>query len=173
MIFPQSILARAGLVLGGAVVLSAGGFAVGHHRGFVSGRAAGDARVAALTQQLQAIEAQQTQQARAAEHVQAAAAANISASYEKGKQDAQADADRIIADLRAGNLKLREQWRGAGASASGVPSAAATAGQPDATERGREAGAARIVRAASICDAQVAGLQALVRSYVKLTGGQQ
>lgn len=91
------------------------------------------------------------------------ALAGAEAQYEKDKIDAQKIADRTIADLRAGNIRLRARWDSCHAAA-GVPSIAAAAGQPDAAASDRDASASRIVRAASTCDAQVRGLQAVVRA---------
>lgn len=84
--------------------------------------------------------------------------ARIAAEYEQDKIDAQAAADRVVADLRADNLRLSKRWAGCPA----VPQAAATAGQPDAAADDRAESAGRIVRAAAECDAQVRGLQAIV-----------
>ena len=101
--------------------------------------------------------------ARAIEQAQAKAVADIAESYEKGKADAQATADRVAADLRAGTLRLRREW--AGCETSRLSAASASARELDAAEQSRADSAARIVRAADTCDAQVTGLQALVREY--------
>ena len=82
--------------------------------------------------------------------------------YERGKQDALESADRVVADLRSGNLRLRQQW--AGCETHRVSEGAQAAAVIDATEQRRIESASRAVRAAAECDAQVAGLQALVRS---------
>src|SRR6188768_3475716 len=76
-----------------------------------------------------------TQAARAVEMVQAAKQAEIAESYEKGKVDAKAAADKFVADLRADNIRLRNRWQGC--QASRVPETAAAASQPDAAERDR------------------------------------
>ena len=44
----------------------------------------------------------------------------VSAAYEKGKADAEANAKRVVADLRAGNLILHDRWTSCQAS-SGLP----------------------------------------------------
>ena len=85
----------------------------------------------------------------------------VSAAYEKGKSDAQATAQRTVADLRAGNLVLRERWSACEAAAN-VPRPASDPGQPDAGADDRAASAGRIVQAAAQCDAQVRGLQRLL-----------
>lgn len=102
-----------------------------------------------------------SEQARKAEATLADLANEVAAEYERGKQDAQMVADRVVDDLRAGNLRLRKQWQGCEAR---VPEAPASPSEPDATPAGRAGSAGRIVRAAAACDAQVKGLQALVRA---------
>ena len=98
--------------------------------------------------------------ARLTEQKTAIAAANAAAQYEKGKADAQAAADRVVADLRSEQLRLRSRWQCPAAPA--VPAIAAATAEPDAGAVDRDASASRIVRAAAECDAQVKGLQALI-----------
>ena len=86
----------------------------------------------------------------------------VSAAYEKGKNDAEAAAKRTIADLRNGTVVMRERWTACKASAD-LPAAAAGPSEPDATAADREQSAGRIVQAAAQCDAQVRGLQELLR----------
>lgn len=93
-----------------------------------------------------------------AERAKAAELADIAAKYEQEKTDAQAAADRTIADLRAGNVRLQHRWAGCPA----VPQATPAAGQPDGAADDRAESAGRIVRAAAECDAQVRGLQAVI-----------
>ena len=85
----------------------------------------------------------------------------VSAAHEKGKIDAEANAKRVIADLRAGNLVLRDRWTACQASldVSATPTAPS---EPDAGAGDREESAGRIVQAADQCDAQVRGLQELL-----------
>lgn len=91
----------------------------------------------------------------------AAAQNAVSAAYEKGKSDAEATAKRTVADLRAGNLVLRDRWASCQANAD-LPRAAAAPGEPDAGTADRAESAGRIVQAAAQCDAQVRGLQELL-----------
>lgn len=92
---------------------------------------------------------------------QAAIAANVVAeSYEKGKTDAQATADAVVAGLGAGAVRLREQWRSC--EAGRVSQAAAAARFANAIEQSRNESAGRIVRIAAECDAQVTGLQSFI-----------
>ena len=91
----------------------------------------------------------------------AAAQNAVSAAYEKGKSDAEATAKRTVADLRAGNLVLRDRWTSCQAS-SGLSRPATDTSEPDAGTGDREESAGRIVQAAAQCDAQVRGLQELL-----------
>lgn len=100
------------------------------------------------------------QEARAQEIASQAATNRIADAYEKGKTDAQAHADSVVAGLRAGNLRLRNQWQGCQA---GLSKASATAGELDAAQRSREESVGRILGIAAACDAQVRGLQDYAR----------
>ena len=87
----------------------------------------------------------------------------IAKDYEEQKDAAAAESDRIIADLRAGNLRLRQLWQAQAATAD-LSQAVARAAQPDEGARDREESAAAIVRAADECDAQVRGLQQVIEA---------
>lgn len=110
--------------------------------------------------QIAQADAKAQEAARQAELKFADAIAKADAQYEKGKQDAQVSADRVVADLRAGTLRLRKEW--AGCETSRLSEAAQSARELDAAEQRRIESASRIVRAAAECDAQVAGLQAVI-----------
>ena len=86
----------------------------------------------------------------------------VSAAYEKGKRDAEQTSKRVVADLRAGNLVLRNRWTACEANL-GMPTATPAPSEPDAGTGDREESAGRIVQAADECDAQVKGLQELLR----------
>ena len=86
----------------------------------------------------------------------------VSAAYEKGKADAEANAKRVVADLRAGNLVLRDRWTSCQAS-SGLPRPTPDTSEPDARTADRDESSGRIVQAAAQCDTQVKGLQSLLR----------
>lgn len=101
--------------------------------------------------------------ARAKEQAAVKRVAQIADQYEQDKIDAQTAADRLVADLRAGNRRLHDRWQAAIATDS-LSDAATAASRADAAQRDREASAARAIAAADQCDAQVAGLQAVVRS---------
>lgn len=83
--------------------------------------------------------------------------------YEQDKRHAQEQADRVVADMRAGTLRLRREW--AGCETARVSAATAAAAEPDATAADRSESAGRIVRAAAECDAQVTGLQEVIRAW--------
>lgn len=89
----------------------------------------------------------------------AAAYDQIATEYERGKKDAQAIADRVVADLRSEQLRLRNRW-----TCPKLPEAETSPGEPDAAKRDREESAGRIVRAAAECDRQVSQLQEIIRA---------
>ena len=89
----------------------------------------------------------------------AAAYDQIAQEYERGKKDAQAVADTVVADLRTEQLRLRQRW-----VCPKLPKAQASPGEPDAAKRDREESSARIVRAAAECDQQVTKLQDIIRA---------
>ena len=102
------------------------------------------------------------EKARADRDALAVAQNAASAAYEKGKRDAEQNSKRVVADLRTGNLVLRNRWTACQASL-GVPTTPAGPSEPDAGAGDREESAGRIVQAADECDAQVKGLQELLR----------
>ena len=97
------------------------------------------------------------------EQAKAQELAAIAEQYEQDKTDAEATHDRLVADLRAGNERLHVRWQAAQATAR-LSGAVASAAEPDAAERDRQESAGRIIAAADQCDAQVAGLQAVIRA---------
>lgn len=101
--------------------------------------------------------------ARETERRQAQAIADITEQHEREKADAQAAADRLAADLRAGNVRLRKLWR-AETETDRLSSAAERARVADEITRLRQEAAARIARIGDEADAQVRGLQAVVRA---------
>lgn len=89
--------------------------------------------------------------------------AAIAKDYEEQRDAAAVEHDRIVADLRSGNLRLRKLWQASAATAE-LSQAVATAAQPDEGAADREQGAADLVRAADECDAQVRGLQQVIEA---------
>jgi FtsZ-interacting cell division protein ZipA len=103
-------------------------------------------------------EAEAQAKARAEEQAKAAAVAKAAEEYERGKADAQAKADRVVADLRAGTVRLRQHWQAAVATCDvSRDSAAALAAEREAELRAESA--ARIVRIGAEADAKVRALQ--------------
>lgn len=101
--------------------------------------------------------------ARDAEHRKAKEAQAIAVKYEDEKRAIETESARTVADLRAGNLRLRKLWEAPAATAD-LSRAVASAGQPDDQAADRAESAGRIVRAAAECDAQVRGLQAVIEA---------
>lgn len=95
--------------------------------------------------------------AREAEHRHAVALAEIAEQYEQDKRAADEAQRKLVADLRAGTVRLQNRWRGCEATS------AATAGELDAAARDREASAGRIVRAARDADDWIKRLQEIVK----------
>lgn len=94
--------------------------------------------------------------ARTIEHNLWAAAIAAETRYRKGIDDAKSAADRVVADLRAGTLRLRSEW--AGCETSRLSEGAAAAVELGEAERRRRESAGRIVRAVDACDAHVVAL---------------
>ena len=111
------------------------------------------------------------QWARDQEHRHAADMARIDADNQKRIANEKAANDRLVADLRAGNVRLHARWSAAVATAK-LSQGVAAAGRPDAAERERQDSAARIIGAADRCDAQVKGLQDVVRSMMSIGAGE-
>lgn len=144
------------LVVAGSIGFG-GGYSVAHLIGSRDLSAASGEwdkeREAIATKRADAVTAQ-----RAAEQKQADAIREAAKSYEKGKADAEAANAGVVAGLRSGAIRLRNEWAACNATSALVSSAGA-ASQPDAASDDRAASAGRIVRAAAQCDAQVVGLQ--------------
>ena len=81
----------------------------------------------------------------------------------KETADAKANADRLVADLRAGTVRLRREWL-ACTSAASVPGTAEPAAGADAGADDRAGLAAAVVRSGAECAIQVRGLQRLLRA---------
>ena len=154
-------------------VALAGGLAVAalFGVGFAIGDANGSARVQGyFDSHLNADEKavnEAVSKARTLEQSLAEASAMIGAAYERGLKDANAQERDVVAGLRAGTTRLREQW--AGCETGRLSEAVAAASVVDAAARDREASAGRIVRAAAECDAKVIGLQETLKKYLEAT----
>lgn len=101
--------------------------------------------------------------ARQAEHDKAEELAAIADQYEQEKADALASKDRVIADLRAGVLKLRDDWQ-----CPAVPGPAPGPGGRDAAAQRPAEAVARVLRIGAEADAQLRACQAIVQAYREL-----
>lgn len=93
----------------------------------------------------------------------------IATKYEGDKNAIERQAAADLADLRAGNLRLQERWRSCSAS---LPGAATGPSEPDDGADDRATSAIRAVRAAAECDAQVRGLQEVVKADREMTNAK-
>lgn len=109
------------------------------------------------------VEANAVDQARGKERSQSEALAEIGEKHELDRQAAEGVADSVVADLRAGNYRLRNEL--ASCETSRLSSAAASASQRDAGAISREEIAAAAVRIARDADDQLRACQAVVRTY--------
>lgn len=103
------------------------------------------------------------EEARARERQHSETMARIGATHQQELTRVQEEYDRLVGDLRTGLVRLQNRWAGCPA-ATGVPGTGASGSGADAGARDREASAGRIVRAAAECDAQVRGLQSIIRA---------
>lgn len=89
------------------------------------------------------------------EQKQAFAFARIAEAHAKELDDAKRKGEQVAADLRAGNLRLRNHWRGC----PSVPGAAGSSKAADGASGLRETGAGNLVRVGATCDARIRALQ--------------
>lgn len=89
----------------------------------------------------------------------------IDAEYQEKLDEAQAKHDRVVADLRSARLQLQDHWT-CPASDSAAP------GVVDEGARLREASAARIVQIGAEADAQITGLQSVIKDLQEKYGGE-
>lgn len=146
-----------------AVILA---FGAGYGKGSSDAKIAADLAMSEHLRSDTKAENQAKEQAQEAANKIAVAQAAASAAYEKGKQDAEKTGKRVVTDLRAGGLVLRDSWSPCRAG-FGMPEAPAATSEPDASTSDREESAGRIVQAAAQCDAQVRGLQESILSYTQ------
>lgn len=92
--------------------------------------------------------------------IKAESNAAVAENYLRLMTDANRKHNGVVADLRAGNIRLQKQWRGCQVSSAGETAA----GQSGADEGAglREEGAAAFVRDGAECDAKIISLQAQV-----------
>lgn len=140
------------------------------------GKQAGDAEVAQLKAShaatLQGIAEQAARAAevsrkafeafREREHQQAQAFVDIATENHRKLTDVQAKAGAVVADLRAGNRRLRQQWAGCVSTSNLAAEAAAGARGFDAEADVLPAGVGRVLGIAGTCQAHVESLQAIL-----------
>ncbi len=117
---------------------------------------------AAVLQNIANLTAKAVAEARAIEQDWAARYAEADKIHQWELSYAQDTADRTVADLAAGNLRLQKQWRGC-QTAARVPGTAPRAGQPDGAADLRGEAAGRIVRVGAQCDATIKALQTIAK----------
>lgn len=100
--------------------------------------------------------------ARTAEREQADKLASIGATHEQDRQAAEAVPAAVVADLRAGNVRLRREW--AGCETQRLSEASAAAAERDALAAVREQLAGEIVRIGRDADDHVRACQAVIRA---------
>lgn len=84
--------------------------------------------------------------------------AALDAKYQRELDDAKGKAESVAADLRAGNLRLRQHWQASIATCE-LSGSAAAALHADEVAQLRAESAARIVRLGAEADAQIRALQ--------------
>lgn len=131
-----------------------------YHKGQESGRSAllaeqADARAKAAEEALTQAKANQAKAEQMAQDF-----VDLAKGFLQEKTNAKTQADAVVADLRAGNLKLRQQWQ----TCLSSPGKASTSagGANDATDL-RQADLGRVYGIAQQCDAHVTALQELLR----------
>lgn len=100
------------------------------------------------------------QDARQAEQAQAGKLAEIGETHEQDREAAEAVPAAVVADLRAGNYRLRDEL--ASCETSRLSSAAAAAGQRDAGAVSREEIAGAAIRITRDADDQLRACQAVI-----------
>lgn len=109
------------------------------------------------------VEAKAADQARGKERSQSEALAEIGEKHELDRQAAEGVADSVVADLRAGNYRLRNEL--ASCETSRLSESSESASQRDAGTVSREEIAAAAIRIARDADDQLRACQAVVRTY--------
>lgn len=159
-----------GYIAAGAMLVLVATAGISYRYGYKYSSAAADVAMAAHLAADRKAEADHREALRTAEQNLATAQEAVSEAYEKGKRDAESIGEGVVADLRAGNLRLQKRW--SSCEANRVPSSPTAPSEPDAAGRDREESAGRIIRAAAQCDTQVRELQALINTWRGLLNKQ-
>lgn len=132
-----------------------------HHHGVASGRAEVQGRFDAHLSADRGAEAVAKQRAQLREEQDRAAFAVIGATYQEGLINADAKGNAVAAGVRSGAIRLRPQWT---CPAGDRAEAAGPASGPDERAELRAADSGRLVRIGAQADAQVKGLQELLKA---------
>ncbi len=146
-----------------ALIIAIAGFGCGHRVGKEGAELKANLEMAdhmAADEDAQAAAAAES--AAASADVTTAVNTAAQAAYKRGMEDAEAKRTGVIADLRSGKQRLRDEWSCKAAPAGNVPGTPSPATEPLDATADREEGAGDLVRAAAQCDAQVTGL---IESY--------
>lgn len=125
--------------------------------------AQGERDAAVTAQQAAEVERDDIKGVLATERERATRMAEIAGQYEQDKTDAQGAADRMLADLRTDNRKLRTHWQAALAT-SELSRAVASASFADGGADLRQRDIAAVRGIVGRCEANVRGLQAVVEA---------
>lgn len=142
-------------ILLAVVCLFGGGYYAGHHVAALNAQV----EISKINARVESDRLKAEQEARAKEQLAADTLAHIQDQNEQDRADAQAQYEKDVADLRAGNLRLRKQWQ---CPSTSVPGTTSGSGEPDAAADQRAADAANLVRIAADADAQIKALQQIV-----------
>lgn len=157
--------ALAGLLL--LIAVGSGGYWFGSHNAYNAQQVKYEAlqtkdalALAASNKQL----ADEQASARAQEQASAQHLATVIQTYEEDKAHAKAQSDATIAALRAGTLRLRDEWTSCAATAtSNVPEAASGRSSTSDAAQLRYEDASHLVLYADQADAEIRALQAIVK----------
>lgn len=120
-------------------------------------------KVMASTAKAAGLATKASELARKVEQAHADDLAQVAEQYEQDKRTNESAHNDLVAGLRAGTERLHQRWQAALATGD-LSRTAASAAESDAAAADREGSAARIIAAADQCDAQVKGLQDVIRA---------
>ena len=159
--FFASKLGQGLLVLGVVALSVALAYNWAYGRGYDAAEAIGAKALTALHAEIDAALIAAERDARGKEAEQRAKNDAVAAKYEEDRNYAQIQFDDDVAALRTGAVRLRTEW--AGCETDLLSRTADAAARADDLARLREEGAANLVRLGAECDAQIEGLQGLIR----------
>lgn len=142
----------------------------GHHTGYDTASVKMQSKIDKLNTQIAQERETASEAARLAERKHSAEMATAYGNYQENLKNAKADSDRLVADLRAGSVRLRDHWNTC-VAASVLPGIAGSAGPPDADTELRAAHQGQVfedvagqVRDSAEADATIRALQAIVKA---------